>query len=219
MKKTYRNKRFLELKKDSKITECEIYYCNKYNKEQLKRLPTIIRIDKNVTSVNPYKLTDDYNMRFVHDFKVDKDNDYFCDVNGVLFTKDKKKLIAFPPGRVGDKYCLPRGTLIIGENAFTDSHITEIVISKSLKILEKDAFYASYSYLVDFSKSSVKKISSGCFKECDIYIVRNNKFSMEDTFAQNWRGTRFITPDKKEELLKLIFDGTFHEISYWKRYD
>ena len=138
-------------------------YSDIYSKQILKKFPTTIFLDKNVTSVDPSNLVDTYNEQYVHDFKVDEENKYFCDINGVLFSKDKKKLIAFPPGRIGDIYCVPRGTLIIGENAFSNSHVTVIKLPKSVITLEKNAFHHSYSYIVDLSISSLHKVINFSF--------------------------------------------------------
>lgn len=168
MKETYRSKSFLAMKEGDKVEECEVRFgingC-----QRSKKNPTVIRIGKSVKTIVPSMLTDSWSLQYVHDIKVDEENKYFCDVDGVLFTKDKTKLVAFPRGRVGDIYCVPEGTIIIGENAFSNSYVTEIKTPASVSVLEKQSFYASYSYLVDLSDSPIKKLGAGCFKECDIY--------------------------------------------------
>ena len=47
---------------------------------------------------------------------VAEDNPNYTAVDGVIFTKGLKTLVAFPRGRSGH-YDIPAGTLIIGENA------------------------------------------------------------------------------------------------------
>jgi len=218
MRTTYRNSGFIKWKKEKNIQEFECYYSPKESNNRLN-YPTVLSFNKDIKVISVYDLSNDINIQFVHDFKIDADNEYYCDIEGVIFTKDKKKLVAFPPGRIDDKYVIPQGTEVIGANAFTDSYVTEIDVPQSVNVLEKQAFYASYSYIIDFSDCSIKKIGSGCFKECDIYVLRANKFPRENIFAQNWRGTRFIYPDVKNKLLELIFSGKFHEIHYWDRYN
>lgn len=48
---------------------------------------------------------------------VSPDNDNFCSIDGVLFSKDKKTLWQFPGGRKGE-YTIPYGTTKIGAYAF-----------------------------------------------------------------------------------------------------
>lgn len=50
-----------------------------------------------------------------------KNNPYFCDIDGVLFSADGSKLIAYPSGRDGTSYTVPDGTSSIGTYAFADA--------------------------------------------------------------------------------------------------
>ena len=50
-----------------------------------------------------------------------KNNPYFCDIDGVLFSADESKLIAYPSGRDGTSYTVPDGTSSIGTYAFADA--------------------------------------------------------------------------------------------------
>lgn len=218
MKETYRSKGLLACKEKDGVVENEVRF-GRNGLRHSKMSPTIIRIGKSVKNIVPSMLTDSWSLQYVHDIKVDEENKCFCDVDGVLFTKDKTKLVAFPRGRVGDIYCVPEGTIIIGENAFSNSHVTEIKTPSTVTVLEKQAFYASYSYLVDLSDSPIKKMGSWSFKECCMYVLRNKILPRELMYAENWKGTRFVSPDKKEKIREKIFSGTFHEHSYWNRYE
>lgn len=50
-----------------------------------------------------------------------KNNPYFCDIDGVLFSADGSKLIAYPSGRDETSYTVPDGTSSIGTYAFADA--------------------------------------------------------------------------------------------------
>lgn len=50
-----------------------------------------------------------------------KNNPNFCDIDGVLFSADGSKLIAYPSGRDGTSYTVPDGTSSIGTYAFADA--------------------------------------------------------------------------------------------------
>ena len=49
---------------------------------------------------------------------VDKDNPSFCDIDGVLYSKDKTKLLAYPEGKPGETYTVPEGVVEIYDGAF-----------------------------------------------------------------------------------------------------
>lgn len=72
-------------------------------------------------------------------FKIAPDNAHLCEVDGVLFSKDKKALILCPCGKKGT-YIIPSGTKIIGSSAFENSDLEEIVIANTVETLEVCAF-------------------------------------------------------------------------------
>ena len=69
-------------------------------------------------------------------------------VDGVLFSKDKKKLLGFPPAKIGNrlsgKYEVPEGTEVIAKQAFADANIAEIILPSTLNRIEDDAFKISW---------------------------------------------------------------------------
>ena len=77
-------------------------------------------------------------------FEVDDDNPYFTAIDGVVFSKDLTTLIAFPSAYPHEQYIVPDTTLIIGENAFEDSCISEIVLPEKLSSIKSGAFQGSY---------------------------------------------------------------------------
>lgn len=56
-----------------------------------------------------------------------KNNPYFCDIDGVLFSADGSKLIAYPSGRDGTSYTVPDGTSSIGTYAFADASWLQVL--------------------------------------------------------------------------------------------
>ena len=53
--------------------------------------------------------------------EVDENNKYYCDIDGVLFTENKKMLIQYPMGNDTITYTIPDGVTNIGDSAFEDS--------------------------------------------------------------------------------------------------
>ena len=51
---------------------------------------------------------------------VSDNNKYYCDVDGVLFNKDKTEIIKFPGKKEGTNYKIPNSVTSIGNGAFDD---------------------------------------------------------------------------------------------------
>lgn len=60
--------------------------------------------------------------------------------DGVLFSKDGKTLIAFPHGKICDRYYIPEGTEKIEEAAFSGARVRKIVMPDSVRTLCSQAF-------------------------------------------------------------------------------
>ncbi|MBQ4105800.1 MAG: leucine-rich repeat domain-containing protein, partial [Clostridia bacterium] len=56
-------------------------------------------------------------------FEAAENNSSFCDVDGVLFNKDKTEIIRYPVGRTATSYAVPDGVTHIGDDAFTASRV------------------------------------------------------------------------------------------------
>ena len=75
---------------------------------------------------------------------VDPDNTHYCDVDGVLFTKDMKTLVKFPDGKYQENYDIPAGVVTVSSDAFQDNqHIQNISIPASVTAIQPNAFYHS----------------------------------------------------------------------------
>lgn len=73
--------------------------------------------------------------------EVSEDNSSYTSVDGVLFNKDKTKLIKYPTGSTNTTYTIPDGVTTIGYRAFDYSASLEsIVISDSVTYIGENAF-------------------------------------------------------------------------------
>lgn len=75
-------------------------------------------------------------------FTVSPDHPYFEVVDGVLFSKADKRLIAYPLMKEATAYTIPDGTEIIGESAFCFcENLSSITIPDSVKKIGDSAFF------------------------------------------------------------------------------
>ena len=78
-------------------------------------------------------------LRAIH---VAEANPYFYDKDGVLFSKQKRELLAYP-NQHGEEYCIPEGTTIVRGKAFKScSNLKKVTVPNSIINMGCNVFYA-----------------------------------------------------------------------------
>ncbi|MBQ2923049.1 MAG: leucine-rich repeat domain-containing protein [Tyzzerella sp.] len=103
-------------------------------------------------------------------------------IDGVLFSKDGKRLICCPAARTGE-YTVPEGVEIIGENGFDHSNLEKIILPDGLKEIENDVFFVGYDIKEVYIPATVQKIGTGIFDCCDEPIIKAPKGSYAIQYA------------------------------------
>lgn len=134
------------------IEDSAFYMCN--------ALKTV-RIPKSVTSFSESAFTLCENIQ---NYFVDSGNSTYCDIDGVLYNKQKDTLICFPVGRTGT-YTVPSGVKTLGREAFFASKITEVIFPNSLKTIEAWCFGNSKISQLNIT-GNVTDIGEGSFTGC-----------------------------------------------------
>ena len=81
------------------------------------------------------------NLRALKNFVVDENNENFCAVDGVLYTKDMKTLLCCPKGyEKQDEFVVPATVEVISRSAFSDCKFEKIALPEGLKRIENMAF-------------------------------------------------------------------------------
>lgn len=98
-----------------------------------------IHLDKKNQMMTPEHIVKNFSYFQSNDIIVSDDNPFYCSIDGVVFTKDKKMLVLYPSNRKGG-YKIPEGTETISYRAFDESLITEVIIPDSVSSIEEEAF-------------------------------------------------------------------------------
>ena len=100
------------------------------------------------------------------DIYVDDSNTNYCSVDGVLFSHDKKVLVAYPDGKQG-AYSIPNSVIEIGNCAFSSCKgLTSVLIPNSVTIIGFDAFYECRALSSLTIPNSVTTIRYAAFTFC-----------------------------------------------------
>lgn len=146
-----------------------------------------IKISKNIKKIGKEAfLCDSYNQK-LEEFDVDKGNKKYSSQDGVLFNKDKTKLIAYPANRGGGPnrskyyqlppiltpeqeearaYIIPDGVEKIEKNAFKGTNILTVEIPGSIEKINKGAFAGAKDLTEAAIGEGVVSIDKKAFYEC-----------------------------------------------------
>lgn len=101
---------------------------------------------------------------------VDTNNSKYCSVDGVLFSKDKTKLICFPGGKT-IKYTIPNYVKTLGDSSFSGCEkLISVEIPNSVDVIEDYAFAGTTFLNIDIP-NSVISIGESAFSHSSISNV------------------------------------------------
>lgn len=150
------------------------------------------------------------------EIRVAKDNSYFCDVDGVLFNKNKTVLYQYPCGKDSTDYVIPDTVNIIGEYAFESCDLTNITIPESVTTIEPYAFRHCDSLHQITLPDSVTRLGKYAFEDCqnlETVILSSALTEIEDyTFSGNcWKLFKITIPESVTRISDTAFNKNFME--------
>ncbi len=122
-----------------------------------------VTIPNSVTSIGSHAFSDCFGLTSI---AVGKGNKTYVDINGVLFSRDGKRLVTYPSGREGP-YPIPASVTSISDYAFYDCFgLTSVTIPDSVTSIGDYAFYCCYGLTSVTIPDSVTSIGSRAFSYC-----------------------------------------------------
>lgn len=178
---------------------------------------TEIEIGKNVKEIGLWAFE---NNQQVTRFTVDENNENFCDVDGVIFTKDMKTLLFYPLAKdltdakdangndiKVSEYTIPDGVETIRTKAFYKcGKITKVHIPDSVKEIQEKAFFRCGSLKELTLSQNVEHIAKDSFGFCSSLSEINIPATIKqiDEYAfYNCTGLLTINIDAKESDVTL----------------
>ena len=135
-----------------------------------------IVVGAGITEIEPWAITKNIHLK---EITVHPDNPSFCDINGVLFTKDRTKLLVYPnaneavyakDGRLENtvEYTVPDGTEIIGHCSFYHCYAVEkLTLPGTVTEIEERAFHKMTGLAEIDVGAGLVKIGEDAFLGCE----------------------------------------------------
>lgn len=153
------------------------------NKESLKNSESLkeITIDKDITNIEDKCFINCSNLASI---KVPEENMHFCSKLGVLFSKDMKKIIYYPPLKQTSTYVIPQGVEVINTHAFFNNNFLKyIIIPTSLTTIGENAFVNCKFINQIVIPENVTEIHPKAFNLCPRITIRCYKDSPAEDFC------------------------------------
>lgn len=137
-----------------------------------------------------------YDSEFL-EYAISPENEAYTVSKGVLYTKDKKTLVAVPCGKTNISY--EKATTTIGKGAFTYNHSKNIELPETITTIEDEAFeYSRISKIIlPSSLTTLKQDNSGIFSSTENLTSvsingESEKFSVIDNVLYNKNVTTIV---------------------------
>lgn len=152
-----------------------------------------IDIHKNVIDIQPYGINSSYSLESIN---VSDENPFYACNDGILFSKDKSRLIVYPSGKSNTEFVIPSSVLSIEPAAIGSYNLKKIIISESVSNISENNFSGSQLHTIDVS-------------------TNNPRFSSEDGVLFDKEKTKLIKyPSDKDNNVYSIPIGVESVLKY-----
>ena len=173
-----------------------------------------IKIPNNVESIGDYAF---YNCTSLTSIEVSYDNENYSSVDGVLFDKDKTKLIQYPAGSNRTIYSIPNSVISIGSDAFVGcTSLTSVTIPNSVTSIGGSAFFGCTNLTSITIPDSVTSIGSYAFEDCTSLTSVTIGNSVTSIGGSAFSGCTSLTSITIPDSVTSIGDYAFYECTSLK---
>ena len=186
---------------------------------------TSINIGDKVVSMPSDIFADCPNLQSIN---VDASNPVYKSIDGNLYTDDGKTLVRYANGKEDSTFTLPDGVKKIGEEAFSYSNLTEIIIPDGVTNIGMGAFKCCEELEKLVISDSVTDIGAGMLNKYAINKLVTIYCEAEckpDTWAENWNEMVFLLMPNRTKTCPVYWysedepalngDGTAYDGNYW----
>ena len=222
------------------FAECSNLSTLKFGKN-VEKIYDYVFYQTNITEITlPEKLNYISGIAFlgncvIKNINVDANNTNFSSNNGIVFSKDKKKIVLYPQGKNEKAYTIPSTVEEICDSAFSYAQVESITISKSVKKFGNYVFSSTniksitipstvtemgYGPVADCQKlisaniqSTVKVLPYDMFNGCTSLKNVTLNDNIEEIYNRAFYGCKSLSNITLPKNLKKIDAGSFYECS------
>ena len=141
---------------------------------------------------------------------VSENNEYYSSQDGILFNKDKTKLIRYPEGIKNVDYIVPEGVETIGNSAFHQCEfLKSVTLPSSIVNLENSAFGWCHNLTTVNIPDGIKEIGDFSFYDCNslnnINLGNHVEYIGDETFSYCVSLKNITIPNTVESIGKCAF--------------
>jgi hypothetical protein len=155
-----------------------------------------VNIGIGVTSINASAFRNCTSLTVIN---LDAGNSTFTSENGIVYTKDKTTLVAYPPGKTGSTFTIPNSVTSLGNGAFMYSSFTSITIPNNVSSIGAAVFMDCTSL------TSVRFERVGTTIGTQAFINAANSTSLQTAYTAGGIGT-YTRPDTTSTTWTKISD-------------
>ncbi|MBR3613575.1 MAG: leucine-rich repeat protein [Clostridia bacterium] len=102
---------------------------------------TRITLSSKISAIDIYSAFSFAELNDLTEIIVDSNNENYCSVDGILYNKDKTKLLFYSSGKKATTFTIPSGVTSIGSGAFMNNDtLTSVIIPESVTNIDSSAF-------------------------------------------------------------------------------
>lgn len=125
--------------------------------------------------------------------EVDSNNPKYTDISYVLYSKDRKRLVAFPDG-LTSQYNVPNSTEVIGDEAFRgDQALASIQLPESLRIIDAYAFHDCTGLTEVVVPTGTTSIGRYAFRGCSSLVTAELPSTLQQLGYYAFTNTSHLT--------------------------